>query len=133
KLSANTAQTNPSAIALHWFKLDQQPALNLPLGIRLRCNIGRFFWAGNNDSTSDQDPEPLLRLAIYDDDPGDESIHLNNPVGTNNTVIARGDQLPFSAQKHSFPQAQFRQFLPEITSNLFLTVDIADLTLRYAR
>lgn len=135
QLSANTAQAN-TPIALHWFELDEQPAPNVPLGIRLRCNIGRFFWAGS--------PEPQLQLAIYDPDPGDESIHLltantvTDSTATNNTaidstVIARGNQLPFSAQKHHFPQAQFRQYLPEITSNLFLTVDIADLTLRYAR
>lgn len=106
-------------IQAHWFKIDKQAPFNLPLGIRLRCNSGRFYWAAS--------PESLIRLAIYDIDPGNEIIKLNDQN------IANGSQLPLVDQKHTFPPEQFRHSLPKIHSNLFLTVEIADLTLRYAR
>ena len=106
-------------LATHWFSFSQQAPFNLPLAVRLRANRGRFFWVGEND--------PLTRIAIYDADPGSETINLNGQA------LLTGQALPFNARSYALPAAHFRQHLPVIDSSLFLTIDIADLHLRYAR
>ena len=106
-------------INVHWFEVADQSPFNLPVGIALRTNIGRFFWVDESD--------PLIKLAIYDDDPGTETVRLGGHT------IATGDQLPFSQQSHSLPAELFGPSLPIAASDLFVTLDIADLTLRYAR
>ena len=106
-------------LSIHWFGIPDQDSISVPLGIGLRANVGRFFWVGKSD--------PLIRVAVYDDDPGTEAIDL-----AGHPVIS-GDHLPFTAGSFSLPASQFTGALPVLQSNLFLTVDIADLTLRYAR
>ncbi len=106
---------------MQWFEFDQAEPLNVALGIRLRCNRGRFFWLSNDQH------EPMVRIAIFDPDPGDEIISLNGDP------FLTGSELPFTAQQQLLPAQLFVTDMPVLDSNLFLTIDVADLQLRYAR
>ncbi len=106
-------------IRTRWIDVPAGVSLSGPLGLRVRANRGRFFWV-----TRDQ---PLARIAIHDPDPGRRPLF----IGTS--------RLKDIAETNShepafhFPAAAFRNIVPALRSDLFLTVDISDLTLRYAR
>jgi hypothetical protein len=108
-----------NGIRTRWADVPKGVALKGPAGLRVRANRGRFFWASGD--------EPLVRVAIYDPDPAGRPLFL------------AASRLKEIAQKAShepafrFPPAAFRGVAPALQSNLFLTVDISDLTLRYAR
>ncbi len=106
-------------LGVHWFSFPDQKPFPMPIGIGLRANVGRFFWVTDTD--------PLIRVAVYDNDPGTEAVCLGGQ-----TIIS-GDQLPFRAGSFALPAMIFAGKMPVLQSNLFLTVDVADLTLRYAR
>ena len=106
-------------VGIHWFSFPDQEPFPMPIGIGLRANVGRFFWVNDTD--------PLVRVAVYDNDPGTEAVYLGGQ-----TIIS-GDGLPFSAGSFALPAMIFVCEMPVLQSNLFLTVDVADLTLRYAR
>ncbi len=106
-------------LGIHWFSFPDQDPISVPLGVGLRANVGRFLWVGKTDS--------LIRVAVYDDDPGTEAINLGGHK------ISSGDRLPFMAGSFALPAMLFSGEMPVLQSNLFLTVDVADLTLRYAR
>jgi hypothetical protein len=106
-------------LGIHWFSFPDRDPMPVPLGVGLRANVGRFFWVGHTD--------PLIRVAIYDDDPGTEATHLGDQL------LVNGDLLPFTAASFALPAMLFSGEMPLLRSDLFLTVDIADLALRYAR
>jgi hypothetical protein len=106
-------------LGVHWFSFAQRDPFPMPLGLGLRANAGRFFWVSES--------APLVRMAVYDEDPGSEAVYLGGQT------IVTGDQLPFSASSFALPAMLFAGEMPVLRSNLFLTVDVADLTLRYAR
>jgi hypothetical protein len=115
--NTNAVLLQPSAIALGasnktalvWFDVPQQAPFGVPLAIAARTNHGRFLWAAN--------PDPLLRIAVYDDDAG------NLPV-----LIGGSD-----ARQKTLSGVQFASTPPRIESDLFATVDVSDLTLEYGR
>lgn len=106
-------------LGVHWFSFADRDPFPMPLALGLRANVGRFFWVS--------DGAPLIRVAVYDDDPGTEAVYLGSQT------IITGDQLPFTAGSFALPPMLFAGEMPVLRSNLFLTVDVADLTLRYAR
>jgi hypothetical protein len=81
--------------------------------------VGRFFWAGAE--------RPLVRVAIHDPDPAGRPLLLGTT--TLQAVQAQEQHLPGFV----LPAAAFRKTAPLLRSDLFLTVDLSDLTLRYAR
>lgn len=92
-----------------WFDLPVHDPFAQPLAVAARTNHGRFLWAAS--------PEPLLRIAVFDDEPG------NLPV-----LIGGSD-----ARQKTLSGAQFASSPPSVTSDLFTTVDVSDLTLEYGR
>ena len=111
--------TPDNEIRTRWVDFPAGLTLSGSVALRVRANRGRFFWV-----TRDQ---PLARLAIHDPDPGGRPLllsgrRLKRIVDTNSHD--RG---------FNFPRAPFRNDEPALRSDLFLTVDISDLTLRYAR
>jgi hypothetical protein len=111
--------TASSTIDLHWAATAPGLVLSGPVGIRARANRGRFFWVTAGD-------HPAMRLAIHDPDPGDRPLTIGaTPIPI---VTSTLDQPAFT-----FPAAAFSRAFPWLSSDLFLTVTIADLTLRYAR
>lgn len=90
-----------------------------PLAIEARCTRGRFFWAGGEGR--------LVRLAVFDPDPGGRPLLLDS--GRLLGPTERETHLP----GHALPRVAFAGHVPALTSSLFLTVDLSDLALRYAR
>ncbi|MGE0680097.1 MAG: hypothetical protein AB7P69_04170 [Candidatus Binatia bacterium] len=111
------------AVRTHWVTLS--PDLDLSrgnVGIAVRANQGRFFWAvGGNDA-------PLVKIAIHDPNPGGRLLKLN---GVNILAIDRTGEIHAPAK--TFVGNLFRVQAPYFESSLFLTIDVSDLTLRYAR
>jgi hypothetical protein len=94
---------------LVWFDMPAHDVLEQPLAIAVRANHGRFLWAAR--------PDPLLRVTVYDDDPG------NLPV-----LIGGSD-----TRQKTLSGSQFASKAPSVVSDLFATVDVSDLTLEYGR
>lgn len=128
-VSATPALTAPAVIAItaasgmrtHWAELPAGAAVSQASGIRVRANRGRFFWAFNANS------EPLVRLAVLDPDPG------GRPLWLGDSTLVAVDALEAHRPAFAFPTGVFAQGPPAFSSDLFLTVDVSDLTLRYGR
>jgi hypothetical protein len=108
-----------SRFATHWFELSEIPPPARPSGISVRATRGRFFWAAS--------AKPLVRVAVRDPDPG------GRPLTLNETSVLSVQQKETHITAKVLPAAQFRSTAPVLTSDLFLTVDISDLVLRYGR
>jgi hypothetical protein len=118
-LDANTGAVllQPSAATLTasqktgvvWFEMPEHEPFTQPVAVAARTNHGRYLWAAN--------PEPLVRIAVHDDDPGDLPV-----------LIGGSD-----ARQKTLSGAQFRSKPPSVESDLFATVDVSDLTLEYGR
>ena len=106
-------------VATVWVEMPEAVLPKVPLGVSVRANKGRFLWAAAE--------APLLRLAVRDPDPGGRTLRL----GSQTLVNIDGERLEMPAQ--ALPAAVFRSQTPAFESDLFLTIDVADLTLRYAR
>lgn len=107
-------------IRTHWAEAPQGVVLSGLVGLRVRANRGRFFWVYGEQ-------HPLVRIAILDPDPGGRPLHL----GT--SILKEIRRTESHETAFSFPAAVFKGAVPALRSNLFLTVAISDLTLRYAR
>jgi hypothetical protein len=106
-------------IDLPWLADPELPAPTVPVGISVQANQGRFFWV--------QRTAPLVKLAVRDDQPGNRPLWLN---GQPWLTLAQTDQhLPGLV----WPATAFAQQPPRLSSNLFLTLDVSDLVLRYPR
>jgi hypothetical protein len=108
-----------SRFVTHWFDL---PALEPPkrhTGIAVRSTRGRFLWVAMAN--------PLLRVAVRDPDPGGRPLQLDN------STILHVTQKETHVAAQNLPAAPFRSMPPLFSSDLFMTVDVSDLTLRYAR
>jgi hypothetical protein len=115
------AVTPDSGFRTHWAMLPDDRELTGAAGIRVRANSGRFFWAFNGSGL------PLVRVAIHDPDPGGRPVFLGSaPLQS----VAATD---FHQLSFAYPPGVMRGPVPALRSDLFLTVDISDLTLRYAR
>ncbi|HEY3185148.1 MAG TPA: hypothetical protein VGJ77_20070 [Gaiellaceae bacterium] len=113
-------QLEPSrAIATVWAAPAGLAPVSTPVGVSVRANTGRFFWAGT--------PDPGVRIAIFDADPGGRPLRAG--AATLRAVTKNEEHLPALA----LPPAAFHAAGPVLSSELFLTVDVSDLTLRYGR
>jgi len=114
-LSASTELT------AHWAELPDLPPISVPTDLLVKATGGRFFWV--------IDGRPLAKVAIYDPDyPGREltlgGALLNVPTDRPN---------PESLPSYALPPAAFSHAPVALESDLFLTVDVADLVLSYMR
>jgi hypothetical protein len=108
------------ALAAHAIELPAAQPAQRPAGLALRATNGRFLWAAGPAG------QPLLRLVVHDADPGGRSVLLGghrlcsvaDPVETLSA-------LPAAALAGPAP--------PLLSSDLLVTLELADLALRYAR
>ena len=113
------ALTASQLIDLHWATVPAGLTVQGPVGIRARANRGRFFWVVS-------DGHPAMRVAIHDPDPGGRPLRIGSTV----VPVAKAT---VEQPRFAFPAALFRNAFPVLSSDLFLTVEISDLTLRYVR
>jgi hypothetical protein len=112
-------QLEPSAAIGTVWAAPSVPPASTPVGVSVRANTGRFFWAGKRD--------PGVRIAIFDADPAGRALRAG--TATLRAVTRNEEHVPAFA----LPPAVFRAAGPLLSSDLFLTVDVSDLTLRYGR
>ena len=110
-----------NTVAGYWADVPKGTQISGPAAVRVRANKGRFFWV---DHTVGQG---IVRIAILDPDPAGRPLLLN---GIHLLDISSSS---VNQKAFSFPATAFRGAAPIFTSNLFLIVQCADLTLRYAR
>ena len=110
-----------AGLRTHWAELPPSAALPRNVGLRLRCNVGRFFWAERPDRLA------IVRVAVRDPHPGGRPLMLGG-VKIAEVTGAESHQPAFA-----FPASAFCGRVPWLQSSLFLHVDCSDLTLRYAR
>jgi hypothetical protein len=123
--SAGAALTKPAAQTLAasdsvrtiWFDVPLHEPLAVPPAVVARTNHGRFFWAAAG--------EPLVRIAVHDDDPG------GRPVRLRSSLLAALQNAESHQPARSIPSPAFA--VPLFDSALFATVDLSDLTLEYDR
>jgi hypothetical protein len=106
-------------IATHWFELPEMAPPARPTAVMVRATSGRFFWAAGE--------QPLIRVAVRDPDPDPMPLLFGGAVVA--TVDAAGVHQP----GRTLPPGSFAGAPPVVSSDLFVTVDVSDLTLRYAR
>lgn len=102
-----------------WIDLPEFDPVAEPLAVSVRALRGRFFWAGAGRS--------LIRLVARDPDPGGRPLRLGS------ATFMAVETASIDVVEQSFPPALFRSTIPAFASDLFLSVDISDLTLRYRR
>lgn len=108
-----------NAMGTVWIDLPKDAKTKGPVGLSVRANKGRFFWASGS--------RLLSRIALYDPDPGGRPLRLGGSTlleVKNKDTHVKGAALPPGA---------FTAAAPAFESNLFLAVDLSDLTLRYRR
>jgi hypothetical protein len=107
-------------IDTHWVEIPEHPPLAEPVALTLRVPSGRFLWAALD--------HPLARVAIDDPD------YVGRPVTLGGHALAvPSDEIASHLPGYAFTLAAFAGQQPALVSDLFLTVDIADLVVRYAR
>lgn len=111
--------TASSTIATAWVDLPVSQPASDPLAVSVRALRGRFFWAGED--------RPRLRIVVRDPDPGGRPLLLGG------SALLAVDTASVDVQEQIFPPSLFRSAVPAFASELFLSVDISDLTLRYQR
>lgn len=108
-----------SAVSAIWFAIEGRiPAQ--PLAVAARATRGRFFWATSADG------RPLVQVAVEDPDPPDRAVRLGGRVVSTSLEPAHRASVPLTAAFGSTTT-------PSFETTLFVTIDLSDVTVRYAR
>ncbi len=112
-----------------WATFDPPIHVDRPVGISVTVTDGSFWWVG--------EPEPLVRIAVVDPDPGGRPILLAG------ATLLTLDAPTLAVDRAALPGAGFvgAGFVDgataaeplEFASALFCTVELTDVSLRYAR
>jgi hypothetical protein len=111
-----------NAIATAWIDLPELDPTDDALALSLRALRGRFFWARAAEGELMR-----VRVAVRDPDPGGRPLMLGG------STLLSVDAASIDIASQAFPAAIFRSTIPTFESDLFLGVDISDLTMRYVR
>lgn len=113
-------QLQPSpGVSVLWLVIDERIAAQ-PLAVAARATRGRFFWATNTDG------RPLVQVAVEDPDPPDRTVRLGG------RVVASSIE-PTHRPGVSITAAFGSTTTPNFETTLFVTIDLSDVTVRYAR
>lgn len=107
-------------ITTHWVDLPEHEPIAEPVALAVRAASGRFFWVVQG--------HPLARIAIFDPE------YEPRPVTFGGLPLSlTAGEMQTHLPGHAFAPQSFAGQSPVIASDLFLTIDIGDLVLRYAR
>jgi hypothetical protein len=109
------------AFSTVWAQVPKEAKISGPSGIQVRANRGRFFWVTADNGRG------LARIAVYDDDLGGRTLLLGG------VQVAAVTQPSSHQPAFAFPPQAFQSTASVFSSDLFLVIDCADLTLRYPR
>ena len=110
-----------AAVGSYWAQAPKDIQITGPAAMRVRANKGRFYWVEHTPG------QGIVRIAVFDPDPG------GRPVLLNGSRMIDVSASPLSQKAFNFPANCFRGNAPVFTSNLFVVMQCADLTLRYQR
>ncbi len=118
------ASTASDDFEVVWATFDPPLPIDRPIGISATATTGTFWWVG--------EPDPLVRLAIIDPDPGGRPILL-----AGETLLTL-DEPTLTVTRASLPGAGFAGGASAsapltLASALYCAIELTDLTLRYAR
>lgn len=116
--SASLQLEKSARLAAHWIDLEPVEG-NITQTIEIQSRSGRFLWASNG--------KPLVKIAVRDPKPGGRMLWLGDAPWTE---VHESDSHEAEA---TFPAQCFAGDAPRLRSDLFLTLDLSDLRLRYAR
>jgi hypothetical protein len=127
--AAAEALAPPAVVALKagvasstaWAQVPKDAKISGSCGIQVRSNRGRFFWVTGDGGRG------LARIAVYDQDPGGRTLLLGG------LQVAAITQPSTHQPAFAFPPQAFHSTASVFSSDLFLVIDCADLTLRYPR
>ena len=108
-----------SEMRVIWVALPQAVTHEGALCVQVRANSGRFFWLA--------DLEPALKVAVLDPEPNGRPVLLQNRL-----LVAMTTKRMHLPRTHLAVDL-FTGALPRLSSELFVTVEFVDLTLRYTR
>lgn len=111
----------PGPIADLWAVFARPVAINRAAAVRVRANTGRFLWANGPAGA------PSLLVAVADPDPG------GRPIRIGGAVLAAMSISVLEIKAAEIPAQPFAGAAPLLQSELFVTVEFADLRLEYAR
>jgi hypothetical protein len=108
-------------VAVVWAVFDPPIEVTGAVAVSVTATEGSFLWVAG--------PEPLVRIAVLDPDPGGRPILL---AGQPLLTLAEPS---LSAMRVSLPLAPFGSGAagPSFASALFCSVELTDVELRYAR
>ncbi len=113
-------QLEPSAsVSIIWLPLASPPGSG-GIAVAARVTRGRFFWA------TDPQGKPLVQVAVTDPEPPDQTVRLGGR--TLATALAPAHR-PAAVITAAFAGDE----PPQFESTMFVTVDLSDVTVRYAR
>jgi len=106
-------------IQVIWVSLPEAVTHEGALVLYVRANSGRFFWVANSD--------PAIKVVVQDPYPNGREIQISN------RLLTKLDEDRIYLPQVSIQPNLFTDKAPVLSSNLFVTVELSDLTLRYSR
>ena len=111
----------PGPIAYLWAVFAKPVAIDRAAAVRVRAKTGRFLWANGPAGA------PSLLVAVADPDPG------GRPIRIGGATLAPMSTPVLEIKAATIPAQPFAGAAPLLQSELFVTVEFADLRLEYAR
>jgi hypothetical protein len=114
-------QPSSADVAVVWVDLPDPVEIAGPVGVSVTATKGSFLWVA--------DPEPRIRIAVIDPDPGGRPILL-----AGRTLLTL-DSSELIVGRAALPAPAFGGGIDslDLASALFCTLELTDLELRYAR
>lgn len=106
-------------IQVIWISLPQAITHEGALVVNLRANSGRFFWVTN--------PDPGIKVVVQDPKPNGGEILIND------RILKKLDVERIHLPQVSIQADLFADKAPVLSSLLFVSIELSDLTLRYSR
>jgi hypothetical protein len=123
--AGTVAVVRSPSIGTVWADLPSPTTVSVPIGVAVRATRGVFLWVA--------DPDPLVRIAVADPQPGDRPVLCDAAPLPASVAPAEGKPQPVLTRRVALPPDGFGGRLPVLSSRLFVTIRFDQLSLRYPR